>query len=207
MRAFRAEWKFSLVRWIVAHKELLLFSFIFLTFTFPSVTVTLGNASTAQGGGSKVPGVQVYASIPDFSGSLANVDDLSPVLKDHKDKKVVLYFWSIYCASCKPVLKDLEQVRRALDAQNAELIAVHLFEDEFRKVQQTLRRFNVALPVVMASNEIRDRYEVRMLPTYLVLDEQHRPLTKFEGNVDAAVLLAAASQNQVPKQAFSGKAS
>lgn len=103
---------------------------------------------------------------------------------DYKKKRVMLYFWSIYCRGCVGALDTLESMRSELAAANTELLTVHLFEPRKDKLLDSLAKFGVSLPIVMAPKSVRDLFSINVLPTTLVFDEEHQLVARFEGEVD-----------------------
>jgi thiol-disulfide isomerase/thioredoxin len=105
-----------------------------------------------------------------------------------RGKKLVLYFWSIYCHSCVDAIKDLEAIRSDLGDKNVELLTVHLFEPSTDKLLARVQQLGISVPVLIAPKEIRDRFSIRLLPTSLVFDGESKLIARFEGELDEAGL-------------------
>ena len=116
--------------------------------------------------------------------SLEGVNGESFSASAHKKKRVALYFWSVYCRGCVGAMEQLESMREDLAANNTELFTVHLFEPRKDKLTSLLTDLGLRLPIVMAPKRVRDLFSIRILPTTLVFDEEHRLITRIEGEVD-----------------------
>lgn len=128
----------------------------------------------------KKPAVEVELGHLSLEG--VNGQDFSAT--DHKKKRVALYFWSVYCRGCVGAIDQLESMREDLAKNNTELYTVHLFEPRKDKLTSLLTKLGVSLPIVMAPKQVRDLFSIRILPTTLVFDEDHRLVTRIEGEVD-----------------------
>lgn len=104
--------------------------------------------------------------------------------KGYKQKKVVLYFWSVYCHACVDTMQELQQIRDDLSKKDVELLTVHLFEPDSEKIAQTVRNLGITLPIVLAPKAIRDLFSVKVLPTSLIFDADHKLVARFEGDLD-----------------------
>lgn len=113
--------------------------------------------------------------------SLTNLTGGKVDEQDLENKKVVIYFWSIYCRGCVGAFEELETLRSDLAKENAELLTVHLFEPNTEKLIQAARRIGVTLPILLAPKKIRDLFAIRLLPTSLVFDSKHQLVARFEG--------------------------
>ena len=101
-----------------------------------------------------------------------------------ENKKVVIYFWSIYCRGCIKAMDELENLRSELAKDGVELLTVHLFETEVAKISSTADRMGIRLPILLARNALHRDLEIRLLPTSLVFDSDHRLVSRIEGVSD-----------------------
>lgn len=116
--------------------------------------------------------------------SLEGVNGENFSAAEHKKKRVALYFWSVYCRGCVGAMDQIEAMREDLAANNTELFTVHLFEPKKDRLMDLLTKLSVSLPILMAPKQVRDLFSIRILPTTLVFDEEHRLVTRIEGEVD-----------------------
>ena len=117
--------------------------------------------------------------------SYADKEGVSLNQEDYKSKKVLVYFWSIYCRGCIQPMKELETVQSALKDSGIEVITVHLFESDKARLINRLAQMSLGLPVLFGANEIRDLFAVKVLPTALAFDDKHRIIARFDGGFDA----------------------
>lgn len=103
---------------------------------------------------------------------------------DTEGKKVVLYFWSIYCRDCVDQIKEIQTLKEELSKQNAKLIPIHLFESKEDKVASALTKLGISLPMYLAPESIRNLFSVNLLPAALILDESKEVIARFDGEFD-----------------------
>jgi thiol-disulfide isomerase/thioredoxin len=131
-------------------------------------------------------------SLTNLSGAAVDSDEL-------ENKKVVIYFWSIYCRGCVGAFEELETLRSDLAKENAELLTVHLFEPNTEKLISAVRRIGISLPILLAPKKIRELFAIRLLPTSLVFDRKHQLVARFEGKYnDSDVRLSILNKVSTP---------
>lgn len=136
-------------------------------------------------------------------GSLEYLDSNESPLNTEalKSKKVLVYFWSIYCHGCIAPMKELEELRAALKESGIEVITVHLFESDKVRLMNRLAQLSLGLPVLFGPNEIRDLFSVRVLPTAVAFDDKHRMIARFDGNFSAdGISLKLTQEMDVPNK-------
>lgn len=101
------------------------------------------------------------------------------------EKKVVLYFWSIYCRSCVDTLAELEAQRSEFEQENIELLSMHLFESRSEVVSEFLGKLGLTLETFLVPKAVRDLFSVKVLPTSLVFDNDGKLLARFDGMADS----------------------
>lgn len=101
------------------------------------------------------------------------------------EKKVVLYFWSIYCRSCVDTLSELEAAKDAFKQADVEVLTLHLFEDRSEVVSAFLERIGFTLQTFLVPKAVRDLFSVKVLPTSLVFDDDGNLLARFDGMADS----------------------
>ncbi len=121
-------------------------------------------------------------------GKLELLGEKGPISTNPNDntegKKVVLYFWSIYCRGCADQLKDLQDLREEFSKQNTELVPIHLFESSEDTVMNALTKLGINLPMYLAPESIRQLFSINLLPTALILDESKEIVARFDGEID-----------------------
>lgn len=135
-------------------------------------------------------------------GSLQYLDETSSPLNTEQfaSKRVVVYFWSIYCRGCIAPARELQQMREALRESDIEVVTVHLFESDRARIISRLAQLSLGLPVLFGPNEIRDLFSVKVLPTTLVFDDSHRMVARFDGGFDKESLSLTVRREQIAGQ-------
>jgi len=99
-------------------------------------------------------------------------------------KKVVLYFWSIYCRGCVSALAELDALRKDLAEEDVELLTIHMFEADVAIISEKVRGLGLDLPILLAPDTTLKSLSIRLLPTSLVFDEEHKLVSRIEGVSD-----------------------
>ena len=119
-------------------------------------------------------------------------------------KRTVLYFWSVYCRSCVPGVRKLEEMREAFASNDIELMTVHLFETDINKFFARFARLGLSVPVFLAPDAVRDLFSIRLLPTTLVFDGNRRLISRVDGKLDSEglrlELMGLRSSDQLPTE-------
>ena len=135
-------------------------------------------------------------------GSLRYLDETGSPLNTEQfaSKRVVVYFWSIYCRGCIAPARELQQMREALRESDIEVVSVHLFESDRARIISRLAQLSLGLPVLFGPNEIRDLFSVKVLPTTIVFDDTHRMVARFDGGFDKESLSLTVRREQIAGQ-------
>jgi len=158
-------------------------------------TTSIGIAVTSSLKSTVVEALHTATSIvkpkPTFEvelGKLKLLGDKGPittrVTDKAKGKKVVLYFWSIYCRDCVDKIQELQKLKAEFSKQNTMLIPIHLFESNEETLSSTLAKLGVSLPVYLAPESIRQLFSINLLPSALVLDESKEMVARFDGELN-----------------------
>ncbi len=94
-------------------------------------------------------------------------------LSDYRDKVVLLNTWATWCAPCKaevPWFVDLQKQY----AGDLVILGVSFDEDGWRSVRPFLDARHVNYPVMLATPEMPDLYQVKQLPTTFLIDRKGR---------------------------------
>jgi len=102
-----------------------------------------------------------------------------------EEKKTVVFFWSMYCRGCLPMVQKLQTLEAEFSKKNVNLVTVHMFENDVSKILNTLSSLGLKLPILLVSKEVRDLFSIRLLPTSLVFDARNKLTARFDGMVDS----------------------
>lgn len=96
-----------------------------------------------------------------------------------KGKTVLLDFWTTWCPPCRADAPALDKLYRKYAGKDLEIVGISVSEDR-AIVEKFLGEHPHSYPVVLTTeNEMPRPYQVRVFPTYIVIDPS--------GNVTAAV--------------------
>jgi len=101
--------------------------------------------------------------LPAFT--LTSVDGKALDFSQLRGKVLVLNFWATWCGPCKEEMPALDRLRRRFDPRDVAILTITT-EHERTGIQQFMKQFNSALPVLL--DEHRDvslAFMVRGLPT------------------------------------------
>ena len=129
-----------------------------------------------------VGGIKVGDTVPIFhaKGIFGEDLDLSKLLKS--DKRIVLAFWSMYCAACLEKFSSMITIQEKYRGKGLEVISINT-DGEYRKSEQAIRDFigsyeekqgtKVNFPVLYdESNWLALAMNVNFLPTIVTVDEE-----------------------------------
>jgi len=102
---------------------------------------------------------------------------------------VVINFWATWCAPCRKEIPDFSRFA----AQHPEVSVIGLSMDDGApaKVRATAKQLGVRYPIAMADGRIRSAYNVRSLPTTVILDAAGQVLYVRSGTMSYGDLVRA----------------
>jgi len=111
---------------------------------------------------------RVNKDAPDFSLNIAGGGKAS--LKDYRGNMVLLHFWATWCAPCRKEMPLLHKLDKQLSAKGLSIICVNVNIDGEQGVHDFMQEASPGFHTLLDPKRIvRDRYEVRALPTsYLI---------------------------------------
>lgn len=103
---------------------------------------------------------------------VTNIEGGAIRLSNFRGKVVLLHFWSSWCAACKPELKELEALKRVVDANDVQIITVGV-HDQIEHLRQTVEQENLELWTgVDTDDTIADQINIHELPVTYLLDRE-----------------------------------
>lgn len=94
-------------------------------------------------------------------------------LNEHRDKVVVLVFWTTWCVICKGELVELNALKN-MD-ENADLVVAAICSDpeEINAAKQIAESLNLDYPVLLDKGQtVTGKYRVSTFPTTVIVDQK-----------------------------------
>ena len=95
-------------------------------------------------------------------------------LESARTRPVLIYFFAPWCKVCGASADNLVRLRRWLDDDEIEIVAVALDWESTDDVRAYAERHELNIPVVLGDTSIARGWEVHGFPSYYVLDSEHR---------------------------------
>jgi len=120
--------------------------------------------------------LQSRAPAPAFSLYSLKGDEVA--LGDIESKRTLLYFFAPWCSICKLSIGNLNE----LNADDSLAVAaVALSYESSAEVEAFVGDQGLEVPVLLGTHKTLSDYKIEMFPTYYVLDEQKRVISKSVG--------------------------
>lgn len=125
--------------------------------------------------GTTQPRLAVGQAAPDFE--LPGPDGATVRLSDYRGQTVLLDFWGTWCGPCVEALPRLAALAEA--HPGVVVLGLASYEDDATDPVAFARARGATYPVVRATGDVLDRFQVRVFPTYYVVGPNGQVL--FEG--------------------------
>jgi peroxiredoxin len=124
-------------------------------------------------------------TLPDLQGNPVQLSSL-------RGKVVLLNFWASWCLPCQAELPDLSALYQEYGAQHNFVVLMINMEEQPGAVQAFAQKFNVNAPLLLdESGQLSaTTYEVRSLPTTMIIDRQGRVRDQWIGQLFKSTILA-----------------
>lgn len=108
-----------------------------------------------------------------------------------RGRVVVLDFWATWCPPCRAELPWLVKVAQRYEGRGVTLLAVDLDDPPDR--EQLIREFAASVPglersVVLGDLAVEGDFDIKSMPTLVILDRESRELSRFVGATDEQTL-------------------
>jgi len=118
---------------------------------------------------------KVVFDLPDLKGQPHNLDA-------YRGRVVLVNFWASWCPPCVQEMPALEKLRKKLNEQPFEILAVNVGEAKYR-VWKFVKLVNFNLPVLLDERKHTfDAWGVSVLPTSFLLDKRGRVRYRVQGD-------------------------
>ena len=105
-------------------------------------------------------------------------------LADYRGKVVVINFWATWCEPCREEMPSMQRLQDKLAGKPFAILAVDYGEGAPR-IKDFLQKVPVRFPLLLdRDTSVAAAWKVKVLPTTLVLDPQHRIRYSVVGDLE-----------------------
>jgi len=128
---------------------------------------------------------RVHKPAPAFS--LARLDGGQMGLADMRGKLVLVHFWATWCVACRHEMPQIEQLWQRYRKRGLMVLGINVDRGDLDSVRAFVRERGVSFPTVLdPSGSVRNRYEVRALPTTYLIGRDGKIIGRIIGERDWA---------------------
>jgi peroxiredoxin len=128
-------------------------------------------------------GTRVGFLAPPFT--LERLDGGASALSEFRGKVVLLNFWATWCGPCRAEMPSLEALSHQFPSQDFVVVGISTDYEGSQIVQPFMESFGLTFPILLDPEmQVNDKFEIRSLPTSIVLDRRGVIRHKFFGAMD-----------------------
>jgi peroxiredoxin len=116
---------------------------------------------------------------PDFQ--LIALDGTSYQLSDYKGREVLVYFFAPWCTICRYSADNLNDLRAARNEDELMIMMLALSYESRAEVEKFVNDLALTVPVLLASDQQMQDYQITGFPTYYVVDEAGKLASRSMG--------------------------
>jgi peroxiredoxin len=108
---------------------------------------------------------------------LKDLDGTTVRLSNYRDKQpVLLYFWALWCPSCRAIKPDLAKLRTKVKQEDMEILAINVGHgDSLERVVQYQKGHPSPYPVLYDSgSKVTQSYQVQGIPLFILISKEGR---------------------------------
>jgi peroxiredoxin len=116
---------------------------------------------------------------PNFT--LKDLNGKTVQLSDFKGKPVVLDFWATWCQPCRDSIPGLAKLHKDYADKGLIILGISLDEGASDDVRIFQKQHGMTYTVLMGTEEVASRYNVRTIPMMIVVDKAGNIQKRFLG--------------------------
>lgn len=124
-------------------------------------------------------GAETGASAPNFT--LQNLDGGNVTLRDLKGKVVLIEFWATWCTPCRISIPAVEKIYAVYHARGLDVLGISLDGGDWDSVKAFRNEFGIAYPILQGNESVFQKYMVRTIPMFVLLDREGNIRHRFLG--------------------------
>jgi peroxiredoxin len=102
-------------------------------------------------------------------------------LSESSQKATLVYFFAPWCHICAASSDNIRRLRRLRDKDSLSILVVALDWENVDDIREYAQRHELNVPVLIGDAKIAADWHVFGFPTYYVLDDQHRVVSRDFG--------------------------
>lgn len=137
--------------------------------------------------------IVAYAALQ--SGQTPNTDELPSLYTltdanfiEFRGEVVLLDFFATWCGPCKTQVPQLAQIDEDYNTSEVIVVSIGSPSDSITGLRQFKKDYRMEWPVALDSVGAFEKYDVEVIPTLVILDQNGNVYFRHEGLVDAVTL-------------------
>ncbi len=106
-------------------------------------------------------------------------------LNNFKGKVIFLNFWATWCGPCKEEMPSMEILFQQFKGKDFVFLSISVDYEEGEAVKEFIKKNRYTFPVLLDPKcSVLDLYEVRRIPTTIIIDKQRKVIGRAIGPKD-----------------------
>lgn len=102
-------------------------------------------------------------------------------IAEFKGRPALIYFFAPWCPFCSASADNLVRLREWRSAEELEILVVALDWETAEQIQDYADDHELNMPVLLGDAAVARDWKIRGFPTYYILDEEHRVVSRDFG--------------------------
>ena len=117
---------------------------------------------------------------------LQSTDGERIALYDLKGKIVIIDFWAIWCATCKPELQELSKLQEQMRADGVVVVAIGVDSGDLNFLKEFQSYLNLNFPLLTGQKRqikriLREYGNIRQIPSIIIIDKEGNIVHRITG--------------------------